>query len=184
MHPNRRTLDMTRTYTPEEKDAALQRLDANRGQVLRTSLQTGIPERTLQRWKALRNLQPPQPPPLLLDSRRQPPPTLPVGAHPGVRPDLTPSPTLAEGDPTGTGDSGRAPDGDYDSLRQHLVREALTIAASLSHGLHNAPLNQRAIALSRLVDRIVKLDTLSPQPSDNNYILIYDEGAAVEDVVD
>jgi hypothetical protein len=161
---------MSRTYTPEEKDAALQRLDANRGQVLRTSLQTGIPERTLQRWKALRNLQPQQPPPLFVDSRRQPPP------EPGVCPEVT----LHQPG----GEAAKEPDSDYNSLRQHLVREALTIAASLSQGVHNAPLNQRAIALSRLVDRIVKLDTLHPQPSDNNYILIYDEGAAVEDVVD
>lgn len=42
---------MSRRYTADEKLAALRRLDINGGQIVRTSKETGIPEKTLRAWR-------------------------------------------------------------------------------------------------------------------------------------
>ena len=41
---------MSRRYTPEEKAAIIAHLDLNRGDILLTSQQMGIPTRTLYTW--------------------------------------------------------------------------------------------------------------------------------------
>ncbi len=63
---------------------------------------------------------------------------------------------------------------DYEAfqyLRQQLMRHMLAIAASLSEDLENATVAQRAIALSRLIDRFEKLDRYMP-PSDEPFLRI------------
>ena len=58
---------MSRRYTQEEREQVIQLLIANDGDVALTALQSGIPERTLTRWKRSlvwpSNLAQPQPPP-------------------------------------------------------------------------------------------------------------------------
>lgn len=42
-------------------------------------------------------------------------------------------------------------------LRERLIKSAVTLASSLDEVVDNAPLNQRATALSQLIDKIIKL---------------------------
>jgi hypothetical protein len=64
---------MSRRYTSEEKDHAIQRLIANSGDVALTSSETGIPVRTLENWRRVHGLPrfgaspPPPPPPIAAD---------------------------------------------------------------------------------------------------------------------
>ena len=56
------------TYSPQEKDAILEKLTANGGDVHQTFLETGVSERTLYRWRielwqSWRRQLPPPPPP-------------------------------------------------------------------------------------------------------------------------
>jgi len=52
---------MPQPFSPQKKAHALQRLDANFGNIARTAAETGISERTLLRWR--QHLIPPTPPP-------------------------------------------------------------------------------------------------------------------------
>lgn len=42
-------------------------------------------------------------------------------------------------------------------LRERLIKSAVTLASSLDEVVDKAPLNQRATALSQLIDKIIKL---------------------------
>ncbi len=52
---------MTKRFTPEYHSTILQILDNNRGNIIRTSLQTGVSERTLYSWQRKRALSQQQP---------------------------------------------------------------------------------------------------------------------------
>jgi hypothetical protein len=65
---------MSRRYTQQEKDHAIQRLIAHSGDVALTSSETGIPVRTLENWRRAHGLPrfgasppPPPPPPIAAD---------------------------------------------------------------------------------------------------------------------
>jgi transposase-like protein len=62
---------MSRRYSPEEKDHAIQRLIANRSDVALTHSETGIPVRTLENWRRAHQLPRfgalPPPPPIAAD---------------------------------------------------------------------------------------------------------------------
>lgn len=59
---------MSKRYSPEHKALVLQKWEANGGDIALTSVQTGIPERTLRQWRQQhqRQLPPPQ-----ISERRQ-----------------------------------------------------------------------------------------------------------------
>ena len=42
---------MPRQYTTQQKEDALRQLAVNKGNVALTSIQTGVSERTIQRWQ-------------------------------------------------------------------------------------------------------------------------------------
>jgi len=141
-----------RYYSPDYKTVVLRLLDAYDGDVALTSLETGIPERTLRAWRIkhhARSIAPGHLPPS--SNRRQ------FRRIPLVD---APSPPA---DP---------PENELLALRQHLMRDALTLAASVEADLTRAPLAHRVVALSHLVDRIMKLDARLPRPRHESVIRI------------
>jgi hypothetical protein len=55
---------------------------------------------------------------------------------------------------------------DLETLRHQLVHHAFALVTSLSEDIADAPLSERVMALTRLIDRLVKLDT----HADSDYI--------------
>jgi transposase-like protein len=128
---------MSRRYTPQQKETALQRLAANFGNIAITSLQTGIPERTLRDWQQKRQLEQVQNPPLPPKiSRRQ------------QQPDTN----------------------EYQLLRDIIMEHLFQLVENLS--LDPATAYLRAAALSRLIDRVIKLEKHIPSTSEQQKIVI------------
>jgi transposase-like protein len=158
---------MSRRYTSEEKDHAIQQLIANHGDVTLTSLETGIAERTLTRWKRSMVL----PPRGAFPSRPQPQPP-PQPQNPIAADDLE---ALRD-------------------LQQEMLREAYNLVHSIEEAIDEAPLNQRVAALAQLIDRIMKLSVQLPRADDDDVQIAYDresyeqddpfDGASSESTVD
>ncbi len=134
---------MPRKFSPETRAAALAALQANDNDILLTSLQTGISSRTLYDWRRQHWLQQtvlqPQSP---LSPQQNPPPPIP---------DF---------------------DSDLDALaflRRQIMRELVTLGDELQRGRTLSSPYQRVLALSQLLDRLMKLDEhLQPyQPVDH-----------------
>lgn len=125
---------MNRRYTPEEKAQALKILDACKGNVLVTSVETGISERTLFRWKSQRNknnlqkitVKPPIPTAEILKDQEEMP--------------MNPNMRSAE----------------YQDLRDQIMGYIKNIIADV--GPDNLIEGNNAIAITRLLDRLYKLD--------------------------
>lgn len=65
------------------------------------------------------------------------------------------------------------------SLRQRLMQTILALADGLDAAIEDAPLNQRASALSTLIDKLIKLDGWLPQSAkssheENRFIIAYE----------
>lgn len=148
---------MSRRYTPQQKADILERLDDNFGNVTLTALQTGVPTRTLSEWKRQRKLRRLQrgEPLLLKKSVRQQQQT---AANP------------APGD-----DPPGDPPNDYARIRQRLMEHVDTLIETLTDDPDTAHL--RIIALSRLLDRVIKLEALARPPAGETVIrweFVYD----------
>lgn len=125
---------MSRRYTTEQKESAMQCLDDNYGNVTITALQTGVPKRTLQEWKRQRKLQAIQRgEPLLREKNHAP-------------------------QQQQTTDDADTPQAEYARIRQRLMSHIHTLTETLTDDPDTAHL--RASALSRLIDRVIKLEAL------------------------
>jgi hypothetical protein len=131
---------MSTRYSSDYKALVSRLLWMYGGNITLVSHLTSIPERTLRDWRWQAAL------PAMIrredsSERRE---------HPAPPP-LSNTSTAAD---------------DFDLLRQRLMQQAMSLATSLTDDAEVAPLHQRALALSRLIDRIVKLDT----HADSDYI--------------
>jgi transposase-like protein len=119
-------------YTEEQKEYARRRLDETGGDVPLVSLQTGIPQRTLYRWRK---------------GWRQNPPPLPTDIF-GIPRDEFIKSLEAQYEP-----------GEYSELRAELMQHIKKLSKSLSDDPDLA--YRRAIALTRLLDKVIKLEELT-----------------------
>lgn len=133
---------MSRRYALDHKALVLAILQKNGGDVQLTSQQTGVPARTLRDWRR--------------QSLGVPPPSIfpPPPPH-------SPSP-LVEEEQAGE-EEQPDPRDQFFQLRELMMREALTLATSLASDMAHTPVSQRASALTRLVDRILRLDDVLPR---------------------
>ena len=137
---------MSRHYSQDDKDRALELLIANRGDVAITSVQTGIAERTLYRWQKASGILPSPLPPLP-----------PIEGY-------TSNNSMSADRVTALRD-----------IQQEMLAEAKTLVHSLNEAIADAPLNQRVAALAQLIDRIMKLDLELPSDDPNNRKIAYHE---------
>jgi hypothetical protein len=146
---------MSTRYSSDYKSLVNRLLWMYGGNVALVSHLTGIPERTLRSWRA----------PLVFPAaiRQQ---------HPSERQE--PPVLLPEKNSETAAD-------DLDTLREHLVRHALTLVTSLSDAMADAPLSERVMALTRLIDRIVKLDDHNPEEYDEMIRVAYQEEDFLDD---
>ncbi len=127
---------MPTRYSPDYKALVRRLLWMYGGNVPLVSHITGIPQRTLRDWQAV-----------------------PLAMFPGaIRREEAPE-WREHGTLPPEKNIATAAADDLEKLREHLLHQALTLVTSLSEDVAETPLPQRAIALTRLIDRIVKLDT-------------------------
>ncbi len=128
---------MSKHYTDDHKTAVLALLQANGGNIELTSSQTNIPERTLRMW---RQQQPHQPPPesAQRQPQPQPPPNKIFWRH-----------ERAE---------------EMQQLSHQLMRRASVLLSALESETDDVVATRRIMALTRLVDRLIKLDKAYPLP--------------------
>jgi transposase-like protein len=150
---------MSRTYSVEEKQRAVDRLIANFGDIGRTSAELDIPERTLWRWR--KEIMPLPPPPL-------PPQT------------ESSSSSLA-GMLYSPDEKAVIPPDDLEALRDlkaemlHLTKYIIQ-SDRIKPAIDAAPLHQRVTALTQLIDRIIKLAAqLALSEEEDVEILVYDK---------
>lgn len=132
-------------YSPDQKADALDRLRANGGNVALTHLQTGIPQRTLYTWRQEAWLQQLQRNQRNQQSQQQrtPPPPPPLT-------DLSNAPDVAE-EVLSEEQNLQI----LNRIRRRLITELANLA---SEGLMLTSPNQRILALTTLLDRLMKLD--------------------------
>lgn len=126
---------MPRAYSDTQKTEALDHLDANFGNVTLTAIQTGIPSRTLYEWKRQRKLRRQQAEPPLLHKKN-----------------AVPQQQNATND-------DESDSGEYTRIRSRLMQHLEHLLDSLTDDPDTAHL--RIIAVTRLLDRVVKLDPLA-----------------------
>lgn len=127
---------MSRRYTDEEKAAAIQTLEANAGNIILTAIQTSIPVRTLRDWKREHNaVVAAATPSYNLDSPS----------------DLLPPPEILR--------RRRREDGEYTKIRQMLMEHLFDLTETLMDNPETA--HVRISAISRLLDRVIKLQILA-----------------------
>jgi transposase-like protein len=136
-----------RNYTDAEKQQILGRLLVNGGDIPLTSAQTGVPDRTLVRWKT-KYLAPTPPPPPSANGYGTP--------HPAIPPSIPPI----------AADAAQA----LRDLQHQMMEEASYLTAAIRPAIAEASLSQRVIALTRLVDRIYKLAFQLPNTQDDLYV--------------
>jgi transposase-like protein len=132
---------MSKQYTPEEKAAALEALAATKN-VATASLVAGVPQRTLYRWQRQQRLEG-KLPPLPQENSALPPP---LPRHPD--------------DPDA--EDLRA-DGIMDEVLNHLMEQARLLSLRFSQNYDQMPPVSQMMALTRLIDRIIKLDARKPR---------------------
>ncbi len=127
---------MSRRYTPAEKSAILAILRANYDDISLTHHQTGIPERTLREWRRS------QLPPPKSSPRQQE-----FSPH-------TPDFIAAGGSPPGFTDDLEA----MRFMRSRIMQELLNLTTSFNDDFGGATPYHRVQMLSRLLERLMKLD--------------------------
>jgi transposase-like protein len=125
-------------YSDEEKQAALDCLAAHDGHFGETSAATGIPAATLRRWARQEQAQ-------ALDLSQ-------------VKHTLTAFQNRWRSEKVNDPQEQAQLD-----LLLLLTEDALLLADSIAEVIENAPLNQRASALSQVIDKILKLAELQPE---------------------
>lgn len=144
---------MPRQYSSQKKQDTLTHLAVNRDNVVLTSLQTGVSERTIHRWKQRQRLQADH------DANPAPQITAPhTNAPQWDAPHWNAPPPPDKNDPPPPPDE---PDQERTilelfSLRNQLMQHVFKLTESLSQ--NDEFVNHRAVAITRLLDRIIKLD--------------------------
>ncbi len=129
---------MPKRYTDQQREDTLQHLDDNYGNVTLTALQTNIPARTIYQWKRERKLRRQQAEPPLLHKK---------------------SDALPQKSAANTDHIEDEPQGEYTRLRTRLMQHIDTIVETLTDDPDTAHI--RAMALTRLLDRVIKLEALT-----------------------
>jgi transposase-like protein len=154
-------------YTREQRWEVLDILEANYGNVTLTAQQTGVPIRTLYAWKREHRRVAQQTGSKLQHTKNFP--LLPENA--AVHDDPPPAQPQTEAE--------RA--AEYTALRASLMRHINTLTATMIDDPDTAHL--RAMALTRLLDRVIKLETLAAaQPMERTIRIEYEYGGAVHAV--
>ena len=120
-------------YPPERKAAVLQQLQANHNNVALTSIQTGVPERTIRDWRRKHWLE-----------KALPPQGTPAAAA---------KPALDYGEETEA----------LKFVRQQIIQEVVSVASNLADTLNTTAPYHRILALTQLLDRLIKLDAYIPE---------------------
>lgn len=134
---------MSRRYSPDQKAEALALLQAN-GSISQTSMMTEIPERTLYTWRREQWRER-----KLQQLQQQPPPPPP--------PQMSDFETDADA---------------FAYMREHIIGELLNIVTTLKEDRFFSTPYQRVLALSQLLDRLIKLDAYRPPTREENMIVI------------
>jgi transposase-like protein len=134
---------MSRRYTPEEKTAIMQTLAENGGNVARTSTQTGVPVRTLHAWRAQEQGKLPKH--LLMDD--------------------------PEFEAILRRDAEHA-DAILDDVLKQLLESVRVLAGRINTNFDHVPPTTQMMALSRLIDRILKLEARQPRIEQPHAIII------------
>jgi hypothetical protein len=166
---------MSRRYSPEDQEFALQRVVANRGDIARTAKELNISVATLYRWQESRmdsqfslsslssNFSEPDSP-AAADSKSL---SVHGEAAEGIREGLPPDDLQALRD-----------------LKSKMLDLTNYIAAGneIKKAIDAAPLNQRIAALVQLIDRIIKLAAELPAPPERSLLeQLLDEGDAEDE---
>lgn len=146
---------MSKRYTPEEKTIALQILADNFGSVAVTSVQTGIPERTLFTWRRHQRLQKQHKAGLLQQ-------------HPTPSPSLPP---LETSENTEEAEENTEEVHEFQKLRDQLMQHIFTLSQMISVDPNTAYL--KAAAISRLLDRVLKLEAHIPKSKPGHFVIEY-----------
>ena|SRR5690606_4529928 len=144
---------MSKRYTPEEKAAALAALDENDGSVAITSLVTGIPSRTLQAWKRERQ---PKEQLLLLHKQKNTAQQQQQQQQPFRYPNDPELEKLLR-------EQAAAADRIIDDVLDQLLKDVQVLSRRIRHNFDQAPPVSQIMALTRLLDRVIKLDARKPR---------------------
>ena len=142
-------INMPKRYTAQQKEDVLRCLQANDGSVMLTSIQTGVSERSIRYWKQRQFMED-----TVSTSQTKSQQQKENAMQQQQKEDKsmyghdTSSPNDEKSDPQLT---------ELRSLRQTIMNHIFELAADLSSG--DELVSQRAIAVSRLLDRIPKLDS-------------------------
>ncbi|HLU12254.1 MAG TPA: transposase [Oceanobacillus sp.] len=146
-------------YTPEQKAEALRILDET-GSVFAASRQSGVSERTLFRWQRERTLPPPP-----QEKTQLPPPPPPPLSFPN-------DPELEEA----LREQAAAADSIIDDVLDQLLKDVQVLSKRIRHNFDQAPPVSQIMALTRLLDRVIKLDARKPRLESNKrkvYLIRY-----------
>ena len=157
---------MSKRYTAQQKEDVLRCLQANNGSVMLTSIQTGVSERTIRSWRQRIHMEK-QINENSTEERQQQKENVRQRQQQQQKEDGT-----LYGHDTSCPNDRNQNDEESDpqltelrSLRQTIMNHIFDLAADLSSD--DELVSQRAIAISRLLDRIPKLDaqikSLSPE---------------------
>jgi hypothetical protein len=137
-HPEQKGVLMTRPrriYSDQEKEQVLIRMLVHHQDVGVISAQTGIPKRTLHRWRT-ENLVPLTPMPIIHEKPSS-------HAVPPFAPSIAPM----------SADDAEA----IYEIRRNLMEKIRLLSHSIDEAIPHASLSERVIAATRLIDRVVKL---------------------------
>jgi hypothetical protein len=142
-----------RTYTAAQKQAALDRLAANFGDVPLTAAQLGLAERTLYDWRKAAKIAHSALLRMLQSSPESPQPAADA-AEPGVRA----SPPLYAVERGQGGEDAS----DLHALRDLIIRLSLRLGSSIEEAIPSAALPERIAAFTQVLDRAGKLGIRLP----------------------
>lgn len=163
---------MPAPFSPEFKAHAIERMIANNGDVIRTSRELGISDRTLYKWRKNAGI------------RVSPPPTPPTTTA-----DSPPLHGMERGLGGEVSDANPIPPDDLQALRD-LKSQMLDLTRyimkndQIKPAIDAAPLKERIAAATQLIDRIIKLGTQLPaeQQEEDEYIVYEREETDEEEI--
>ena len=142
---------MSRRYTPEEKAAALEALAATNN-VLSASIVAQVPKRTLYRWQRHKRFEGKVP---QVPQEKTSVPQVPV-----------PQTLSFPGDPEfeeALRDEAASADRIIDDVLKALLNDVQVLSKRVHHNFDQAPPVSQIMALTRLLDRVIKLDARKPR---------------------
>lgn len=147
---------MPRAYTMEKKNEVFRVLAENKGHVMRTSIQTHVPASTIWYWLQRKRLK------MEMEAKAQKGDELQQKEKNAL---LQQQQQIELDDDYEINETYV----ELQSLRKRLMQHVSDLTDNLSSDHENV--NQRAIAISRLLDRIMKLDAQLEKMSPDNYMI-------------